>query len=88
MTPEQIKVLHEVRQTRESPGWQHMVRDFSARADTLQEAINQIGGNEVQYSENDIRKIEMRLIKEIIGYEEALVRGMAAPDTGEDLESY
>ena len=88
MTPEQIKVLHDVQRTKETDGWKHLVRDFSAKVDLLQEQINQIGGNEVQYSENDLRKIEMRLIREIIGYEEALARSMTARDVGDDLASF
>lgn len=88
MTSEQIQVLSEIQKTKETPGWHHLIRDYSARCGILQETINQIGGNDVLYSENDIRKVEMRLIKEIIGYEEALAQSMTARSVGDDLESY
>ena len=88
MTPEQIRVLHEIKKMKETEGWAHIARDYREKIALLQEKINQIGGNEVRYSESDLHKIEMNLLKEIMGYEEALVSSLRSQTLGEDLESF
>lgn len=64
------KILNEISQMTQSAGWQHLKRDFENRLGDLQEEINRVGGNELKYSEGDIKKIELNLLKDLLNYPE------------------
>lgn len=88
MNPEVAKILEAISKMVQSEGWQHLKRDFEIRISDLQDEINQVGGNEVKYSENDIKKIEMGILKDIVLYPQNFTDLLTQPKTEEESDPF
>ncbi len=88
MNPEVLKILEAISKMVESQGWQHLKKDFEIRISDLQDEINEIGGNEIKYSENDIKKLEMRMLKDVITYPQNFTDMLNQPKTDEEQDPY
>ena len=67
------KILQAISELTRTEGWQHLKEDFSFQIEQLQDEINEPGGNEVKYSEGDLKKIKMSVMKEMISYPDKYV---------------
>lgn len=88
MNPEVLKILEAISKMVESPGWQYLKRDFEIRISDLQDEINEVGGNEVKYSENDIKKLEMKMLKDVVTYPQNFTDMLTQPKTEEEADPF
>lgn len=88
MNPEVLKILEAISKMVESPGWQHLKRDLEIRISDLQDEINEVGGNEVKYSENDIKKLEMKMLKDVVTYPQNFTDMLTQPKTEEEADPF
>ena len=79
MDSQTTKVLQDLSAMMKSPGWQQLIKDFSFRIRNLQDEINELGGNEMIMSTNDIKKTELKILKEIINYPDRYISQMISP---------
>lgn len=65
---ELARILLAISQMTHTPGWAYLKKYFQIQIDALQTEINQVGLNEMKYSYGDIKKIEMRNLKDLINF--------------------
>lgn len=81
-------ILVDLNEMMSSSGWKHLKRDFSHRIQFLQDEINTVGGNEMKYSEGDLKKIEFKLLNEILNYPDRFITEMQLGARQEQQDPY
>lgn len=84
------RILNRLAKLVSSPGWKHMKKDFEYRIQVLRDKIEQVGGNEVKYSEKDIQIIEKKMLRDILDYPEKYIKELMQPDQldTEEMDPY
>lgn len=80
MNEETVRILKVINDMAQSPGWQHLKRDFTLQIEALQEEINKPGGNDIKYSEGDLKKIRMHILKSILDYPQQFTDLITQPE--------
>lgn len=62
------RIVQAISEMSTSVGWAHLRKDFEFQIETLQDEINEPGGNTLLYTEADLKKIKLKILKEIIVY--------------------
>lgn len=88
MDEETAKILQAISDMTNSAGWGHFKRDFSFQIEGLQKEINEPGGNEMKYSEGDLLKIKLKIMKEIIDYPDKYIAMTQKPKEPENEDPY
>jgi hypothetical protein len=88
MTEQDIKIIKDIGVMTKTEGWQHLKKDFLFQVEDLQTQINEIGGNEVVYSVNDLKKIRLGILKEILDYPDKYVSLVQNETKTDDFDPY
>lgn len=88
MDEQVAKILQAISQMTNSEGWQHLKQDFLFQIDNLQDEINEPGGNELKYSEGDLKKVKMSLMKELINYPDKFISMATSGKEPENPDPY
>lgn len=72
----------------QSDGWLQLKQDFSFSIDQLQEQINELGGNEMKYSEGDILKIRLKILKDVLDYPDKYIAMAQTQQEPEEMDPY
>jgi len=88
MDEKTAQILLAISEMTSTIGWQHLKNDFSSQIDKLQEEINELGGNEVKYSQNDILKTRLKILKDIITYPDQFISIVQTQQIPEELDPY
>ena len=88
MDEKTAQILLAISEMTSTIGWQHLKNDFSFQIDKLQEEINELGGNEVKYSQNDILKTRLKILKDIIAYPDQFISIVQTQQIPEELDPY
>ena len=85
--PQTAKILQAISLMTQSEGWAFLKRDFENVTEALQLEINEPGGNEMKYSEGDLLKIRLKMMKDILEYPDRF-RTLATSPKEEDHDPY
>lgn len=88
MDEQTAQILLAISEMTSTVGWQHLKKDFTFQIEKLQEEINEVGGNDVKYSENDILKTRLKILKDIIAYPAQFISIVQTQQTPEELDPY
>lgn len=73
MEDDLAQVLKAVSDMTHSAGWGYLKQYFGVQIAALQDEINQVGNNEMRFSGGDIKKLEMRNLKDIIEFPDRFI---------------
>lgn len=88
MDDKTAQILYAISEMTSTVGWQHLKQDFTFQIEKIQEEINEIGGNEMKYSENDILKTRLKILKDIIAYPDQFISIVQTQQKPEELDPY
>lgn len=86
---EQIaRILQAINTMAQSAGWLHLKEDFKFQIENLQAQINEPGRNEMKYSEGDLMKMRLKILKEIVEYPERFMSMLQTELKVEEQDPY
>jgi hypothetical protein len=82
---EEIKrQLQAISELTNSAGWGYLRHYFNIQIQAIQDEINQVGRNEMIYSYPDIKKLEMRNLKDLINFPDQYIAMIQNPPEEEE----
>lgn len=88
MNAQTNKILNAISRLTQSEGWKYLKRDFGFHIEQLQDLINEPGGNEMKYSEGDLLKIRLKILKDVLEYPEKFISMAKEQGKPEELDPF